>query len=80
LLSNFTVGNFEFPTGRSFVVIKRQFATKICAAQESELDAAAPVTVEKRQCIRSVGEMGELEDETWGKFRGMSTHLLNLNG
>jgi hypothetical protein len=71
---------FKFPTVASFIVAKRELATAIRATRGSELNPPVPVTAEKRQCIRLLGEEGELADDTGSRFRGTSSYLLDLNG
>jgi hypothetical protein len=44
------------------------------------LDPPAPVTAEKRQRNRPLGEEGEVADDTGSRFRDTSSDLLDLNG
>jgi hypothetical protein len=52
----------RFPTIASYIVAQRELATAVRAARGPYVDLTAQVAAEKRQCVRQLGEEGELMD------------------
>lgn len=71
----------KFPTVPFYIVAQREMAAAVRAARGPSVDLSAPVAAEKRQCVRQLGEEGELASDASGsKFKGTFTYLLDLNG
>jgi hypothetical protein len=74
--------SFKFPSLAFYIVAQRELATAVRAARGPEVDLTAQVAAEKRQCVRQLGEEGELTDVPGSSkiTKGTFTYLLDLNG
>jgi hypothetical protein len=70
--------SFKFPSLAFYIVAQRELAT---AVQRTRSDLTAEVAAEKRQCVRQLGEEGELTDIPGKRksTKGTFTYLLDLN-
>jgi hypothetical protein len=70
---------FRFPTVPHFIVAKRDLVTAVLTNRGPFEAEAVDASPEKRQCVRPLGEDGELADDTGSRTKGTSVYLLDLD-
>ena len=70
----------RFPTIPQFIVAKRDLEVAVRDNRGFDAGGAPESFPEKRQCVRPLGEDGELGDDTGSRVKGSSTFVLDLDG
>jgi hypothetical protein len=76
-----TTGNWgygQIPNDPQFIVAKRDLETAV--RETRGLDTSVRGIPEKRQCVRPLGEDGELVDDTGNRIKGTFTFVIDLDG
>ena len=70
----------RFPTFSQFIITKRDLEFAVRDNRDFDADGPPETLPEKRQCVRPLGEDGELVDDTASRVKGTSTFVLDLDG
>ena len=70
----------RYPTIPHFIVAKPDLEVAVYSNQGFDANGPPETLPEKHQCVRPLGEDGELVDDTRSRVKGTSTFVLDLDG